>query len=402
MNGRELVLLIDDDAQIRDGLTLLLERAGRTTVVCSDIESAEFVLAHYDVTHVLTDVQFSGTFGFEGLHFIARIRALRPGCRIVLMTGYATPALRAAAIELGATVCLQKPFDAEQLDAALRSPGSEDGGYVVVPCPPIDKVIADDVLSTVYQPIVRLRNGRRVFAFEALARPGGAWANACPSELFAYAERRERLADLNVAALTNAIHAAARLPEEALLFLNVDPATFERSGIATALRIAAERADIPLSRLVLEITERSGFPTDRAAFAIVDELRELGIRFALDDHGSAYSHLGAIDVIRPAFFKISATFGTGFEKSDAKTRIVRHIVALSHDFGCRTVIEGVETAETADAAAAMGIELAQGFHFGRPGGAESWTEPRRLTQRSGASGIRKSVEASEDARRLNC
>ena len=69
MSPREHVLLIDDDRDVAEGLALLLERSGRTTIVCSDVESAEMVLSRYPVTHVVSDVQFSGSFGFEAEHY---------------------------------------------------------------------------------------------------------------------------------------------------------------------------------------------------------------------------------------------------------------------------------------------------------------------------------------------
>ena len=57
---------------------------------------------------------------------------------------------------------------------------------------------------------------------------------------------------------------------------------------------------------------------------------------------------------------------------DTKERIVRHTVSLANDFDCETILEGVESAHTALAAAAMGVTLAQGFHFGRPSAAGHW------------------------------
>ena len=60
MSAREYVLIIDDDPAITEALAMLLDEDGRTTIICSDVESAEIMLARYPVTHVLTDVQFSG------------------------------------------------------------------------------------------------------------------------------------------------------------------------------------------------------------------------------------------------------------------------------------------------------------------------------------------------------
>jgi EAL domain-containing protein (putative c-di-GMP-specific phosphodiesterase class I) len=124
------------------------------------------------------------------------------------------------------------------------------------------------------------------------------------------------------------------------------------------------------------VTERSGFANDDEACLVFDELRELGVRFALDDHASAYSHLGVINRIRPSFMKISNTFGTDFEKDDTRARIVRHVVALAHDLGCETILEGIETEATAFAAAATGVDLVQGYYYGRPNSASHWTEAK--------------------------
>lgn len=372
MSGREYVLLIDDDRDIAEGLALLLDRDGRTTIVCSDIESAEIVLARYPVTHVVSDVQFSGAFGFEGLHFLTRIRMQRPGCRILLMTGNASDALRTTATSLGASAVLSKPFSYDELEQALASPAEGEGEYELVRVPSIEDVLHGGLLSAAFQPIVHLADNS-VYAFEALTRIRGSWAGGGPAELFDYASRRERLADLNLASLERAIADGKRLPAEATLFINIDPLVFAGGELAAALRTAAARASFPLTRVVLEITERSGFAGD-APREIFDELRDEGVRFALDDHGSAYSHLSLINVIRPSYIKISNTFGTAFEEDETRARIVRHVVALARDFGCSTVLEGIESASTARAAAALGIELAQGYYFGRPAEVSQWTD----------------------------
>ena len=375
MSPREHVLLIDDDRDVAEGLALLLERNGRTTIVCSDVESAEMVLSRYPVTHVVSDVQFSGSFGYEGLHFLTRIRMLRANCRIILMTGHTSHELCAAAMGLGAATVLAKPFRCDELEEALASTADDDGEYELLTVPPIEDVLYGGLLTSVYQPIVRLADGGSVFGFEALTRINGVWAAGGPAELFDYANRRAKLAELNLAALGTAVAGAAHLPGDAALFINVDPSVFDGGNLTSTVRNAAARHGLPLTRLVLEITERSAFGSDGAAYRALDELRECGVRFALDDHGSAYSHLGAINAIKPSIIKISQTFGTGFETDHARVRIVRHVVALAQDFGCRTVLEGIESASTAAAAGELGIELAQGYHFGRPSAASHWSTP---------------------------
>jgi len=369
----ECILLVDDDRNVTDALSMLLERDGRTTIVCSDLESADLALTHYPVTHIVTDVQFSGSFGFEGLHSLARLRTHRPDCRIVVMTGYATDALRAAALAHGASAVLAKPFAIDDLEAALASTRFDDAAYELVRVPAIDEVLESNILHAAFQPIVHLSDCNPAFAFEALTRPRAPWSIGGPAELFDYAAKRERLTDLNVAALQCAIDHSAPLPTDAALFINVDPATFLSPSLVPSLRASARRANLALDRIVLEITERSAFTDYETATRVFEELRGEGVRFALDDHGSAYSHLAIISRIRPSFIKISSSFGTAFEHDETKQRIVRHVVALAHDFGAKTVLEGIECAATGEAAAAIGIDFAQGYYYGRPSPATAWT-----------------------------
>lgn len=376
MNERQIILVIDDDPVVTAGLEVLLHEDGRTILLCSDVESAELVLARHPVTHVLSDVQFSGPFGYEGLHFLTRIRAQRPDCRIVLMTGMVTETLREAAAQFGVRMVLEKPFALNELQEALGLGTPSAGAYEVLRVPALDEILRGDLLTAAFQPIVALDGG--VFGFEALARVRGGWPGGGITELLDYASRRHRLAELNVAAIETAIRQSALLPAGTLLFLNVDPAAFHHPALFDALRRAAPAHGLPLSRVVLEVTERSGFTDAAADLAVFERLGEAGVRFALDDHGSAYSHLSLIDRIRPTFIKISQAFGTAFEEDPMRTRVVRHIAAMARDFGCRTILEGVETEATARAAAANAIDLVQGYYFGRPREAACWTDVRQV------------------------
>lgn len=377
-NQRQYILLSDDDELITSALSMTLERAGRTLIVCSDVDAAEVALSQFPITDVVTDVQFSGEFGFEGLHFLDRVRALSPNAHIVLMTGNATDALRRAAIAHGASNVLAKPFTTTELEVALaESLGditpSDDGPYEVVSIPSIDDLLFGDTLTIAFQPIVHLTpEGATTFAYEALTRVCGSWPIEGPSALFDYAERRGKLAEMNISAMERAIELARALPTEAALFINIDPLTFSNARLVPALRHAAAHADFALDRIVLEVTERCGLP-DGTSGAVFDELRETGVRFALDDHNSAYSHLQHIGSIRPSFIKISNSFGTAFEEDETRRRIVHNTIALARDFGCEPILEGIESSATARAAIEEGVRFGQGFHFSRARAATYWS-----------------------------
>lgn len=372
----EAILIIDDDQFVTEAVTMLLDRPGLRSFVCSDLESAELVLAQQPISRVLTDVQFSGDFGFEGLHFLSRLHVRRPSCRIVLMTGLVTDALRAAAAGYGAAAVLAKPFAQRQLEDALELPHPcSSSPYETVHVSSLNEILRTGQLTTVFQPIVqRIDNGWSPFGYEALTRLRDPWPGGGVLQLFEYAEKLSRLVELNLAAMHTALSEARQLPPDAALFVNVDPVTFDHPDFVGAVQAAAARNDFPLSRLVLEITERSALTASGGAARVFKELRASGVRLALDDHGSAHSHLTAISDIEPSFIKISQSFGTDFERDTARERVVRHVLALSRDFGCRTILEGVETLDTAGAASAQGVELAQGYLFGRPGPASQWRD----------------------------
>lgn len=218
-------------------------------------------------------------------------------------------------------------------------------------------------MRTALQPIVSLGD-HEVFASEALARVQGPEIDL--ATLFDKAVERGRSTYLNLIAIQSALRAAPRVAPDALLFINADPSVLCLPQLPAIIRREAEESDFPLSRLIVEITERCPFGDIPVAEKVLDELRADGVRFALDDFCSGHSHVYLLETIRPSFIKIARGVGTGFEESKTRTTIVRHIASFARDVDCRTIIEGVETAITAEAARALGIDYAQGFLFGAP------------------------------------
>lgn len=132
----------------------------------------------------------------------------------------------------------------------------------------------------------------------------------------------------------------------------------------------------------VKITEQARLSEAAIVLQTIAELQKLGVRFAFDDLGLAYSHMPLIDKIRPSFLKISQEFGTRFETDPTKTKIVANLLSLAHDFQCDLILEGIEDQRTAEVAADMGIPFGQGFLFGRPADASSFTSDEFTRSRS--------------------
>jgi EAL domain-containing protein (putative c-di-GMP-specific phosphodiesterase class I)/ActR/RegA family two-component response regulator len=372
----QIVLVLDDDLMVTEGLAAGLSRPGRTIVTCNDLESGELIVEWLKPSHVVSDVRLTGTFGYEGLDFIRFVKRHSPDTRIILMTGDAPDALQLEASERGAVGFLRKPFEIAELDSILdlmappRS-GSPDWPDVIR-VPLLDQILQGNSLSTIFQPIINLASGEQV-GYEALARCQSESPLRNPETLFKYAARKHRVSDLEVACIRNTIQGGALLAQAAPLFLNIHPAVFASGRrIHDAVITEAERNGISLNRIVLEITEQGSLTEERKALDAIEQLKKAGVRFAFDDVGVAYSHLPFIGKVRPSFLKISQHFGTGFELDTTKTKIVRNLLSLAIEFECELILEGIESASTATAALELGIKYGQGFYFGQPAEAASF------------------------------
>ncbi|MCB1284817.1 MAG: EAL domain-containing protein, partial [Microthrixaceae bacterium] len=97
----------------------------------------------------------------------------------------------------------------------------------------------------------------------------------------------------------------------------------------------------------------------------IDALKRIGVRIAIDDFGSGYSSLAYLRQLKADIVKIDRSFVSDLDTPDGHN-LVAAIVNMAHAVGCRTVAEGVETADQYRALKAMGCDMAQGFWLARP------------------------------------
>ncbi|HEX3951375.1 MAG TPA: sigma-54 dependent transcriptional regulator [Steroidobacteraceae bacterium] len=114
----DAVLVVEDDAALREALIDTLRAAGITALAAAEAQGALQLLASQDIGLVISDVHMPGANGYELLSSIKRMRPYMP---VVLMTAYGTVAQAVAAMREGATDYIVKPFDAHALiDMARR------------------------------------------------------------------------------------------------------------------------------------------------------------------------------------------------------------------------------------------------------------------------------------------
>jgi two-component system, response regulator FlrC len=114
---KESVLVVEDDAALREALVDTLAAAGLSALSAPDAPSALQLLQSEEVALVISDVQMPGPNGYQ---LLSSIRQVRPDLPVVLMTAYGTVAQAVAAMREGATDYIVKPFDAPALIEMAR------------------------------------------------------------------------------------------------------------------------------------------------------------------------------------------------------------------------------------------------------------------------------------------
>ena len=127
-----------------------------------------------------------------------------------------------------------------------------------------------------------------------------------------------------------------------------------------------ERHGLPPEVLTLEVTESLMLHDPQRAGEVLADLKELGVSLALDDFGTGYSSLEHLKRLPVNELKIDKSFVMSMDRDPADRAIVASTAALGRSLGLRVVAEGVESAASASVLAAIGCDIAQGFHYSPP------------------------------------
>jgi EAL domain-containing protein (putative c-di-GMP-specific phosphodiesterase class I) len=93
----------------------------------------------------------------------------------------------------------------------------------------------------------------------------------------------------------------------------------------------------------------------------------MGIRIAIDDFGTGYSSLSYLHRFPVDILKIDRSFVERLSGADAEESLVQSIVQLAQTLQLETIAEGIEDQGQLLTLRRLGCQVAQGYHFGRPG-----------------------------------
>jgi diguanylate cyclase (GGDEF)-like protein len=120
------------------------------------------------------------------------------------------------------------------------------------------------------------------------------------------------------------------------------------------------------SRCTFEITKTANVQNYEAAAGFADRLTDFGCQVAIDDYGAGLGPFHYLKQIPFDLIKIDGAFVRDMSRNDADQLTVQAIVQIARGLGKTTIAEYVEDDATAQMLREYGVDMAQGFHFGRP------------------------------------
>jgi EAL domain-containing protein (putative c-di-GMP-specific phosphodiesterase class I) len=148
--------------------------------------------------------------------------------------------------------------------------------------------------------------------------------------------------------------------------INVSARSFQSPGLVTRIEQSLKNAGVESSSLEVEITEGTLMADLDEGARILKKLSELGVSIAIDDFGSGYFSLSYLKRLPVNTLKIDQSFLETMDGDPKDAAMVRSIIELGHNLGCRVIAEGVEDEGIRLQLRDLGCDLVQGFHISKP------------------------------------
>jgi EAL domain-containing protein (putative c-di-GMP-specific phosphodiesterase class I) len=365
---RTHLLLADDQPETRRSIARVLRHAGYEVDTAEDGQDALNALLTGSYDGIVTDIQMPGLGGIELLKLV---RSHDPDLPVILITG--APAVETAiqALDHGAYKYMLKPVRAKELEETvhkavqLRRMARIRKEALAISTSVTDPQLQenfDTALRTMwmaFQPILT-RDGV-LFGYEALMR-SKAPTLPHPGAVLQAAVNLGEMDTLGRQTRRLAAEPVALEPGVGTLFVNLHPSDLEDEELVSPTSALAQIA----SRVVLEITERTGVDSVSDLRNRVAKLRATGYRIAVDDLGAGYAGLTSFALLEPDIVKIDMSLVRDVESSTVKQRIILSITRLCREMGIEVVGEGVETVAERDILVHLGCDLLQGYLFAKP------------------------------------
>lgn len=232
--------------------------------------------------------------------------------------------------------------------------------------------LANNQIAVHYQPIVEART-RRIVGAEALARWQRQDGSMVPPDQFIPIAEEFGLVDrLGSQVLGIACRDAVAWPDIELS-VNISPVQLRKADFVREIIATLDGSGLDRDRLELEVTEGCLIANEHRAKPVIEALQAQGVNVALDDYGTGYSSIGYLRKYNFNRLKIDKSLVCGMISDSSSRSIVQAVAAVAHSMNMQITAEGVEDEGEAKMLYLVGCTALQGWLFGRPQTAASFS-----------------------------
>ena len=394
------VVLIDDHEMVLQSMVRLLCDDPQIAVVGVALTAEQGISVTREVRPDIVIIDYSLT-DMDAPDAIELLRTVHPEVKIITLSGSGLPGALYASMRAGSSGWVNKTRAIQELrnavlNVAAGRPVSNDA---MESLPLLDQLVLH------YQPIVALGN-EQVVGFEALVR----WQHPergllHPASFLPLAEETGFVVEIDRWVWEHATHQLhewqQRFPSTPSYFMNVNMSVTDLSdpGLFETISEIVRQAGIVPTDLVIEITESVLLDDTARTMKFLSELKHLGVGLALDDFGTAFSSLSYLRRFPFDRLKLDTSFTSELPQSTRSMLLVEEICHLSTAMNMKSIAEGIERQEQADALRGMGCDYGQGHFFSKPlstGDCEAFLSHARSRSLIEGVGSRVPCESSRD------
>ncbi|AQT80608.1 GGDEF-domain containing protein [Mycolicibacterium litorale] len=249
----------------------------------------------------------------------------------------------------------------------LRS--GHDGVTAIFRLGKLRRAVEKSELTLVYQPKFDLGTGAVVGAEALLRWPQPDGGVLVPEDFLALVRRHGLMESVTQLVVNRALDDALawhRSGVDVPVAVNIFAPSMANADLPDTIAGALAARGLDPAALSVEITEDLFLDRTECSRSVLQQLRDIGIRIAIDDFGSGYSALSYLRDLPIDEVKLDRDFITPILVDPRAAAVVRAVVELAHVLGLTIVAEGVEDAATASLVRDFGCDVGQGFYYSLP------------------------------------
>ena len=259
-------------------------------------------------------------------------------------------------------------FQREGLTADVRAdPGTQFRNLLRETLDDIERfqeIIDRDQITLAYQPIVELET-RRIDHYEVLARlPEG----ESPFENVHLGESVGLIAAFDLTVCRKALADLEREghEEDLRLAVNLSAESLQEEIFVDALEVLLQRYHRLRQRLSFEVTESAEIKDFATVDAAIQRLRGLGCRVALDDFGAGHATFRYLQAFEIDCVKMDGAYVLAMAESPRDYAVIKGMAGICRELNLVMIAEMIETEQQVELLKALGVQLGQGYLFGKP------------------------------------